>query len=213
MIGRRGKRGVIKFAWVSLLTALPAAAVAAILFLKAGDWLVISEPLPERIDVVFTFAGENSRMAYSRELMGRFPEAHWVLSENLHQYSRILEREGFDMSRVTPVDTCTNTLSEVNGLADWVRGRRGSDAARARAVKAEPISIALVSNPYHMRRIHCMVDNVFRGDSLRFFYLPVPRGRYRWAASADSKYWWQSKVTRSWVESEVAKLFLFWLFS
>ena len=110
--------------------ALPGTAFAAcfgmFLFVKAGTLLAVHDPVPPRLDIVFTFAGENQRIAYSRELMRQFPDAHWVLSDYFHFFSHILQRDGFAMSRISFLDTCANTFSEVNGLKDWINVHKDS---------------------------------------------------------------------------------------
>jgi hypothetical protein len=197
-------------------------AVAVFIFFTVGPWLVVSDPLPRRLDIIFTFAGANERMTYSRELMKQNEGAHWVLSDFHHFYSRILSRNGFDMTRVSIVDTAANTLSEVNGLSDWLRseekaGRktkvRDTAHSPARQIVSEPITIGLVSSPYHMRRISFMVDDVFRknGKEFRFCYLPVPFDKFSWTRR-DLRTWWRSKTLRAYVGSEVGKLLMYWLF-
>ena len=189
---------------------------AAMLFLEAGSWLAFSEPVPPHVDIVFTFGGENVRIAYSRELMQRFPDAHWVISDFTHRYARILQREGYDMSCVTILDTCRYTISEVRGLADWLRTERdstGSSTAKTRAALRRPLHIALVSNPFHMRRIKFIIETVFHDPAIRFHYLPVPPERYSWSSKSITR-WWEFKSIRQWVGSEIAKLMIFWaLFS
>ena len=97
--------------------------IVACILSRAGSWLAVADPLPPRINVIFTFGGENVRVSYSRELMRRFPQAHWVISDYTHRYSRLLQRQGIDMSRVTILDTCRYTISEVKGLATGLPGR------------------------------------------------------------------------------------------
>jgi hypothetical protein len=203
-----------------LLGIAPAAGAALFLFLRAGALLVVDDPVPRRLDVIFTFAGENQRVTYSRDLTERFPSAHWVLSDFYHLFSHILERDGFAMSRVTFLDTCTNTLSEVHGLRDWIAGHKDSLYKSQNAVTNSPavpqkpatLAVGLVSTPFHMRRIRFMMQAVFRDPSIRFYYLPVPLDRYHWTSN-DVDFWWQSRTTRSWVKSEVGKLLAFWFFS
>lgn len=186
---------------------------ALLFFFKAGTWLFVIDPLPDRLEVIFTFGGENARVAYSRELMERFPGARWVLSDYFHQYSRILSREGFDMSKVAVVDTCRYTMSEVKGLADWLKDNKNIPAAPSDSIGPQKrlVRIALVSNPCHMRRIKFMVDAVFRDTAFRFYYLPVPIERYGWTPE-EVLHWWKSKTLRTWVVSEIGKIFKYWLF-
>jgi len=203
-----------RFRFFFLLSIIPFAGLGLFLFLNIGTLLTVEDPVPARLDVIFTFAGENQRVFYSRKLSERFPGAHWVLSDYFHMFSHILERDGFPMARVSILDTSTNTLSEVNGLKDWVRTHRDSLCAAKKTAMNNPgpLRIGLVSNPLHMRRIKFMAQSVFSDTSIRIFYLPVPLEEYSWT-SADIRYWWQSKTVRNWVSSEIEKLFAFWFFS
>ncbi len=216
--------GLPRRRWLIALFVTVTAVCVLVLFLKIGDWLFVADTLPPRLDVVFTFAGENTRITYSRELMERFPAARWVLSDYLHQYSRILSRDGFDMSRVAAMDTSPSTYSEVKGLADWLTSCRAGlprssgtrDSSSLQKIPVTPrdgrLHIALVSNPFHMRRIKFMVGDVFHDQTLCFHYLPVPVERYGWTREAVHC-WWKSKRLRNWVGSEIGKLLLYWLFS
>jgi uncharacterized SAM-binding protein YcdF (DUF218 family) len=204
------------------LVIVPLLIGATVLFFGIGSWLLVRDPEPQRLDIVFTFAGENARMAYSRDLMERHTGAHWVLNDFHHLYSRILSRNGFAMERVSVIDTASHTLSEVNALSDWLRVHRISGAKILRdppsadtqgKAKNERLHIGLVSSPYHMRRISFMVRDAFRANDTRyaFYFLPVPFERYSWNRS-DLAAWWRTKTTRKYVESEIGKLIIYWLF-
>ncbi|MBN2037099.1 MAG: YdcF family protein [Chitinispirillaceae bacterium] len=199
------------------MVLLPLLFAAALIFFGIGSWLCVCDPEPQRLDIVFTFAGENARVSYSRDLMEKHSDAHWVLSDFYHLYSRILSRNGFAMDRVSVVDTSSHTFSEVCALADWLRtSKLTADSSRAgtagRSGKAK-LHIGLVSSPYHMRRISIMVRNVFRGTHAQyaFHFLAVPFERYAWGRS-DLARWWRSGTTRKYVGSEIGKMMLYWLF-
>lgn len=182
--------------------------------LNIGQWLVVSDPVPARLDVLFMFGGENARFSYSRGLMDRSPDTRWVMSDNFRQYSRVLSREGFDMSRVTALDTCRYTLSEITALAGWLKDNRDAlirAAAQDTAAK-QAVRVGLVSSPCHMRRIRFMTHEVIRDTAFKCFSLPVPLERYGWT-SDDLRHWWRTKALRIWVVSETGKLLWYWLFS
>jgi uncharacterized SAM-binding protein YcdF (DUF218 family) len=190
------------------LSAGAALSAAAALFccLTIGRWLAVRDPLPERVDVVYMFFGENARFSYARGLMERFPGAHLVMSDNFRQYSRVLSREGFDMTRVTALDTCRSTLSEITALDGWLQDNR------EKLVRAAPqVRIGLVSSPCHMRRIRFMARDVIRDTAFACFCLPVPLERYGWTDN-DLRRWWRTGALRNWVASETAKLLWYWLF-
>jgi uncharacterized SAM-binding protein YcdF (DUF218 family) len=204
---------------------IPAIAIALLVcgavftILNIGEWLIVSDPLPARLDFIFTFAGQNPRLTYSKELMERYPDAHWILSDFNHVYSRILTRNGFDMTRVSTVDTASHTLAEVQALNDWLHANTSSLQRTTIAADTVPghspykLSIGLVSSPYHMRRIKFMINDVFhdhRNDVL-FYYLPVPFERFHWTRQ-DMHAWWSSKALRTFAGSEIGKLIMYWLF-
>jgi hypothetical protein len=189
---------------------------AAACCLTIGKWLAVNDPVPPRLDVLFMFGGENARFSYSRELTERFPNSQWVMSDNFRQYARVLSRESFDMSRVTVLDTCHYTLSEVTALGGWLRENRDAlvrAAAHDTAVRqgTPQVRVGLVSSPCHMRRIKFMVHDVIRDTAFTCFFLPVPIERYGWT-SANVRHWWKTKALRNWVMSETGKLLWYWLF-
>lgn len=132
----------------------------------------------------------------------------------------MLQREENDLSRITILDTCRSSLSEMRGLADWLKKRQqatmiDSNPNPAKAAKfssraTPPLRIALVSSPLHMRRIKYITETVFHDPTIRFYYLPVPLERYGWTHHSLT-YWWMEKSVRTWVLSEIAKLVIFWL--
>ncbi|MCU0608821.1 MAG: YdcF family protein [Chitinispirillaceae bacterium] len=195
------KNHVLKTVLVCAALAGFAAGCALVVALRAGVWFAKADPVPPEADVIFTFAGENARLTYSRELMARFPRAHWVLSDYHHFYTRILSREDYDMSRVSTLDSCPDTYQEVRGLARWLT----DSAAMGRRV------IVLVSSPYHMRRIELMVQNVFGKTPYDFYFCPVPIERYN-LIREDLRFWWRSKLLREKVWSEFQKILVFWFF-
>ncbi|MFP4164356.1 MAG: YdcF family protein [Chitinispirillaceae bacterium] len=196
------------------------AAVSLFVFLlNAGSWLLVSDPLPERLDVVFTFGGENARVRYSKELMKKHLEAHWFLSDYKFGYTRLLRKDGYNMKRVSHTDTCSNTLSEVAVLDYWVRSgeayrrSRGSEADSVQFIHqsgAASLQVGLVSSPYHMRRIQMMVDRTDLKGRVQFHFLPVPMNRYDYDRDMFRK-WWKYKNVRRVVISELQKIVYFWL--
>ena len=200
------KRKTKLFFTISLLLSVLIVSIL-VLLCNAGTWLLISDSVPERLDLVFTFAGENVRDAYSRELLQKFPYAHWLMSDYKEGYSRILRRESYDMTRVSIVDTCSNTLSEVTTLCKWINKSNRMLANNKDSV----LYVGLVSGPYHMRRIKMMIDKKYPQQRVRFFFLPVPLERYNWTDDMFKK-WWRSPVSES-VSSEIKKIAYFLLVS
>jgi uncharacterized SAM-binding protein YcdF (DUF218 family) len=213
-----------KHLFITLAALIALAGCLAFIFIKVGPWLAVADAFPARLDIIYTFGGENIRISYSRELMRRFPEAHWVISDYSHRYARMLQRQGFDMSRVTILDTCRSTISEVSGLAQWLKNQKSTpqadsgsvdtgDSGRPADLTSRPLHIGLVSNPMHMRRIRLIAEKAFRDPAIRLHCLPVPPERYGWSRRAIG-HWWQVKGLRTWVGLETGKIVIFWaLFS
>ncbi len=187
----------------SLLIIILLILVSALLvfsFRNVGRWLIISDAVPSRLDVVFTFAGENVRVSYSKELMSRFDDARWILSDYKDGHSRLLRKSNYDMSKVLVIDSCKNTYSEVNALMDQLRSCD------------KELYVGLVSGPYHMRRIKMMLSRQERIPNVNFVFLPVPLERYNWTDSMIRR-WWKSGSVSSAVVSEIQKIVYFMLFS
>ncbi|MBN1307472.1 MAG: YdcF family protein [Chitinispirillaceae bacterium] len=170
------------------------------LFRQLGSWLIAGDTPPEHLDVICTFAGENRRVVYSKELALRYRNAHWVLSDYKDGHGRLLQKNNFDMRRVTIIDTCKSTISEMHALGEWLdryRPRPSGPAAR--------IQVGLVSSPYHMRRIRIMAARRLSRPDVRWYLLPVPLEKYRWNRDTF-RYWWRSNAAASITILELLKI-------
>lgn len=170
-------------------------------FRNLAAWLVVSDPLPNSLDAVFTFAGDVHRINYSKELFNRYPQARWLISYPSKKIVVPLRRDGFDTSRIAIVDTCKNTNAEVWFITDWARRLVASDP---RFSKARPLAVGLVSVPFHMRRIRMEVLRSGKDDAFAFYYLPVPVELYGLTKN-DFKTWWKNDQLRSAVLLEFKK--------
>ncbi len=182
-------------------------ALAAFAFRNLALWLVVSDPLPQSLDAIFTFAGETARIVYSKELFASYKRARWLISYPSKRIARTLGKGGLDTSRITIVDTCKNTRSEAWFVAQWADSavREGKGYCTAR-----PLAIGLVSTPFHMRRIRMDVQRKYRGDACTFYYLPVPYERYGITRQVYGT-WWLSKPLRQAVLLEFQKyLYYLW---
>jgi uncharacterized SAM-binding protein YcdF (DUF218 family) len=169
--------------------------------------------LPDSLDVIFTFAGESGRITYSKQLFTRYQKSIWVLSYPGKKIIVPLAREGFDTSRITVVDTCRNTASEVAYILSLTTAPSTGSAAsenrlelflKTSAVRHH-LKVGLVSNPYHMRRIRMMATRKKEAGSLSFYYLPVPYEYYGWTKRVYEK-WWESDELRPAINLELKKL-------
>lgn len=185
-------------------------------FRNLGAWLVVSDPLPSSLDVLFTLGGEDSRFVYSKELYARYPRAIWLISYPSATIVRALKTEGFDTSRIAVVDTCQNTRSEIAFLKKWLslsfssmRRPGALGAATARTTSGDSLTIGIISNWYHMRRIKVIVDRQLPKGAYSLYYLPasITTDPYRYSY----KKWWQQKAVRSIVCLEWEKILLYWV--
>lgn len=177
--------------------------LASVAIRKAGVWLLVKDPLPDKVDVVFTFAGDRNRVDYSSEFMIKYSDSHWLLSDFKNGYINYISKKGFDLSRVTVVDTCVSTISEVKCLFGYLKEQQ---------IKySQKISVGLVSSPYHMRRIKLMVKSQARMKNVSFSYHPVPMNMYN-ASKLMYERWWRHKNTSEVVILEYQKILYFYLF-
>lgn len=177
--------------------------VASVAIRKAGVWLLVDDTLSPGLDLVFTFAGDKNRVDFSSELIIKYPEAHWLLSDFKNGYINYISKKGFDLSRVTVVDTCVSTISEVKCLFGYLKDLQKKNSHK--------ISVGLVSSPYHMRRIKLMVKSQTRMRNVSFSYHPVPLKMYN-VSKLMYERWWRHKNTSEVVILEYQKILYFYLF-
>lgn len=192
-----------------------------LLYRGLGEWLVIEDELPERVDVIFTFGGETVREQYSRELMDTHPGAIWVNSTfDAEVRSRQLD-PSIDTSRLVLVDSLEDTWGEVRFIRGWLLDRLAATDPPSDTAQPEPgeptpggptsdlappnsLNVALVSGPYHMRRIRTAAVRMISDDRIDLYYTPAPRSRYPFAHDAY-RYWWRDKTLSNIVKSECVK--------
>ena len=177
--------------------------VAFVVMRKAGMLLLVDDPLSSSLDLIVTFAGDKNRVDYSSELMVKYPGAHWLLSDFKNGYIHYITRKGFDRTRITVVDTCASTISEVRSLFEFLNTEQQK---RPRNMK-----VGLVSSPYHMRRIKLMVKSRKRLKNVSFSYHPVPLEMYN-VSKPMYKRWWRHKNISEAVISEYQKILYFYIF-
>jgi uncharacterized SAM-binding protein YcdF (DUF218 family) len=172
-----------------------------VVFKNLASWLIVSDPLPQSLDVIFTFGGEDSRIAYSKSLFSKNPRALWIISYENRKLLQTLGKEGFDTSRIRIVDTCTSTFAEIsflkNQMADFVKTRGNSG-------KVGLPTIGLVSNWYHMRRIKLTASRAIPKDLCKLKYFSVPLTKNE--SSRFLGAWWKDNNVRSIVCSEWWKI-------
>ncbi len=205
--------------WIALGIVV---ALLCLVFVNLGRWLVIDMSLPAHIDVIFTFGGEVARDNYSEKLAKEHPESRWVVSTYRAAGRRRYLDGGIDSARVTFVDSCTSTWSEVHFLREWLAEQKPTPQRlndlttqqpnastpqhlNSAPTSQQPCTIALVSGPYHMRRIKVAVTRLFGPDKeVHLVYAPVPYEWYPWDEK-DYRRWWVRRDLRALVLQELRK--------
>jgi len=185
-----------------LSLALAAATVIALAigaihaFRNLGLWLVVSDPEPERLDVIFTFGGGRQyRVRYSRELYLRHPGAVWIVSGREEvKHLRRMAASGLDTTRVVRVESCQSTRDEMVWLREWLTTHQPTDSTHF---------VGLVSSPYHMRRVN-MLARTLLGEYQKHS-LPVPFDRACAPLVAYESWWRHGELARL-VSMEALKL-------
>jgi uncharacterized SAM-binding protein YcdF (DUF218 family) len=182
-----------------------------IAFKNLALWLVVSDPVPQSLDALFTFGEEDSRVAYSQSLFLKNPQAIWVISSENKKLIRTLGKEGLDTSRIIIVDTCKNTYSEISFLNNWIAGFIKKRAETTNDKKVSHVSdkidlpkIGLVSNWYHMRRIKLIASRKISKKQCTLLYFSVPLSKNERAGIRNN--WWNDKIVSSIVYSEWWKI-------
>lgn len=133
---------------------------------RLGMMLLHQSKLPQKLDVIMSFAGDRStRDKYAKTLIFQHNNAIWILSgRNKNQYMMELQKEGVDTTRILFADSCKNTLEEVLFLKGFVEKNK------------KVLKVALVSSPLHMKRIHIFINKLIRrnDEKVKYYYLPTP---------------------------------------
>jgi uncharacterized SAM-binding protein YcdF (DUF218 family) len=176
-------------------------AIGLFVFKNLASWLIVSDPVPQSLDVIFTFGGEDSRTIYSKSLFLKNPHPLWIISSDNKKLAKTLGKEGFDTSRIRIVDTCTSTFAEIsflkNQIADFVKTSGNSGIAGLP-------TIGLVSNWYHMRRIKLTASRKIPKELCKLLYFSVPLSKNE--SSRFLGAWWKDDNVRSIVCSEWWKI-------
>jgi len=130
---------------------------------KTSRWFFFADSDPNKVDLIFTFGGEQARENHAMRLMDKYFNAKWIVSSPLPLTKSMID-SGYWKGRVTVIEHCKNTLDEVNYVA---------------MLCSDSIDIALLSGPYHLRRIERFLRNVLSADcGSRFHFVAVPLNDY-----------------------------------
>lgn len=185
-----------------LLLSVICLMLVILLFRCVGQWMIVSDSLPDKLDVIFIFSGDATRDMYTQGLLKKYPSAQLIISTHLkaEEYrGKYWLLENDDFGKINFVDTCSNTRGEILFLKKWLKKNKNKNN----------MIVGLVSSPYHLRRILFLQNLYISEYNIDFKYLAVPEeyyGSYKYFLN-----WWKSDL----VKLELVKLvneLLIWLF-
>ena len=165
---------------------------------KVGDFLVVQDEV-QSADVIHVIAGPDEYTDYAARLFRQgvggkiFFTGGWCRYHKLNHGDRGRERAVANSVPPEAIGTddspVTSTYSEVMRLKAWIAGR------------GEPIrSVAVVSDPYHMRRARWTYRHIL-GDEVEVRMAPIP-----FELSPYKRRWWADSESRRMVKEEYVKL-------
>lgn len=162
-------------------------------------WLFLSDPLPQHLDYICTFAGSSDREPYSIELLKKFKDATWIVNNNSRRFKKWATQNGIDSNRILITPICNSTLEEINSFKEIITRREKSNGLRS-----SPI-IGFVSSPYHMRRISVLFALSRNKFFKNGFFLPVPIEKTSFSKE-KLRVWWKDTCTKRVVTDEIKKM-------
>ena len=189
------------------------AVIGTYTFRNLGNWLIVSDPLPDSLDVIVSLTGYADRYDYAKELAKKYHNAYWFISIGVVPiYDTItlstvihkdLVREGFAPNRLLVNDTCTTTWAEVNlfnDLIDTIYARKNADPS----FKPRRLTAAFVSSPYHTRRIMLQARRFVDLSRVDLLSLPVPIEKC--TRPPHPKNWWKYEDDAEFILMEMIKM-------
>jgi hypothetical protein len=173
--------------------------IGTYIFFNLGNWLLLSSPLPNNLDVIVTFAEEPERIRYSRLLFDKFPGVYWIISYRDSNIVKEYLPSGLEMSRIFMVDTCKHTQTEILFVKKWLE--KNSTLYEKRNLPC----VGFVSSPFHQLRIRWLSIMAGLNASSHLLSLPAPMSWYWWP-NDFFKCWWKTKLSRKIVLSEYLKM-------
>ena len=165
---------------------------------KVGDFLVVQDKV-QVVDVIHVIAGPDEYTDYAARLFQQgygkriFFTGGWCREHGENHGDRGRKRAVANGVRqeavVTDDSPVTSTYSEVERLKEWI--------TRSEA----PIrSVAVVSDPYHMRRARWTYRHIL-GDEIELRMAPIP-----FELSPYNRRWWTDGGSRRMVKEEYVKI-------
>jgi len=210
------KRTIVSFA-ITLSGLLLAASV--FFFLNAGSWLLLHDKPPERLDVIFTFSENPLRDIYSRELARQHPSAiriicaaDWRLKGTTKDaYFQKFVDGPEDSARTIYNDSLQSTFIETLFLKKCLLDIIAKNNHQLSSQTDSVINVGLVSNIFHLRRIHLLTKRLTHLKNVNYFCLAVPDSM-EWVHYGAYKRWWKSPETTKCVLREWPRIAAIGLF-
>ncbi len=179
---------------VLLLFTVVLFAISAII----GSWFLSCANKPENINTIFSFGGEQARENYALLLMNSYPDAKWIASAPSTRTLSIIDSLRLMGRKVEIVTDCKNTIEEVT-FAVTLCDRKSR--------------IALLSGPYHLRRIRTIAAHKASKECFStFLFVAVPLKDYN-SSEKDYRLFLFNRHLRNLLFIETAKIFKFKLCS
>jgi uncharacterized SAM-binding protein YcdF (DUF218 family) len=174
------------------------------IFTNLGNWLLVSEPVPDRLDVIFTFSGEAYRYVYASELFKQFPASIWIVSVDKNRpFKTECAVKGLDTNRIFVIDTCLNTWCEMSTMVSLAE--KYPILLKMPKTGASALRIGLVSSPYHMRRIQMILLKKTISHHEKFYLLGVPLNKSGYSM-VDYQNWWKNRSLKNSILMEWYKI-------
>jgi len=169
-------------------------------FINLGKWLLVKDPLPEKLDMIFVFAGTSPlRELYGCQLLKRFSNSKIIISSPT-EYKRVISwavNDSVDTTRIQPFPVCRSTWKELVALRIKLKSHSADNT----------LNVGLVSCPYHMRRIKIFSQSIFKKNFI-LHYLPVPFEKFPHPRE-HFIHWWRRFHIIKYVFSEYSKIIIY----
>jgi uncharacterized SAM-binding protein YcdF (DUF218 family) len=185
-----------KLILIFILILTPAINIALLQgYTNAAQWLYVRSPLPEKIDYLCSFAGNESRDIYALQLYKRYKPV-WIASTSDRKYFLMRAyRNGVDTSKIIVTDKCESTLDEIRFFKSQINKFHLSEVQ----------NLAFVSSPLHMRRILVYNSIVNHNNRLHIYSLPVSLEQSALSETLLNE-WQKNKDVRDMVNFELIKM-------
>jgi uncharacterized SAM-binding protein YcdF (DUF218 family) len=149
------KKCALSFTLVTLILIL---AFYGIAWYMLRPW-----PLPERLDVLLVSGGEGVRELYACQLRERYPNATIVMA------AKPLMKDCLSLRTV--IAESQSTQEEAEHFSRYLSGLEPNTG---------PLSVGLVTGPYHLRRAVYWVNRCITNPPISLYPVAVPMEMYGW---------------------------------